>query len=82
MHHGITNKIDPGPPQIGDKRPTGGSIATTWQKAIDALDGATVLRDYLGSHYVDIYVATKQGELNKFYGLPSKLEYDWYLGSQ
>jgi glutamine synthetase len=80
LHHGIANRIEPGPPQQGDRRPPHGDIPSDWAGALDAMAAGTTLRDYLGSDYVDLYVATKRGEMERFFGVPTRLEYDWYLG--
>ncbi len=79
MHRGLKNRIDPGPPQDGDQRPAGGSIPTIWQGALDAMEQAIILRNYLGSEYIDLYITTKRGEMDRFYDLPMKLKYDWCL---
>jgi glutamine synthetase len=44
--------------------------------------GGTLLRDYLGDTYVELYVATKRGEMERYFGTPTRLEYDWYLGAR
>ena len=82
VHHGIVNRIEPGPPQQGDRRPEPGDIPSDWAGALDAMAAGSILRDYLGSDYVDLYVATKRGEMERFFGTPTRLEYDWYLGAR
>jgi glutamine synthetase len=83
MHHGIAGRIDPGPPQEGDRRPPPSSeIPRDWASALDAMAKGEVLRDYLGGDYVDLYVATKRGEMERYYGTPTRLEYDWYLAAR
>ncbi len=80
MHHGIANEIDPGPPAIGN---VGHDVDTTlpieFSRALDVLSSAPIIKSYLGSDYVDIYVALKRAELKKFMGAISPQEYAWYL---
>ena len=80
LHHGITNKIDPGPPTEGNAGETADpTIPFTWSEAIDRLAGAEILRGYIDPRYLEVYAAVKRGELAKFNRHISRLEYDWYL---
>lgn len=85
MHHGLANAIDPGPPTVGDgyaaAAASGASLPTNWFDAVRLLDGSEILRDYLGDRFVDMYVAVKQTEQNRFFEQVSSLDHDWYLAN-
>lgn len=80
MHHGIANEIDPGPAAAGN---VGNDVDATLpfelSRALDALSSAPIIKSYLGSEYVDIYVALKRAELKKFMHVISPTEYAWYV---
>lgn len=80
VHHGLANKIDPGPPAAGNA----GEIRSvdmplTWRDAITRLQNSALLAGYLGANYLNLYCAAKLKELEKFYDYISLREYDWYL---
>jgi glutamine synthetase len=81
LEYGIENRIEPGPPQQGAERPSGSGIPQNWRDALDAMECGEHLVDYLGRDYIDLYVATKRGEMERFFSFPSALEYRWYLGT-
>jgi glutamine synthetase len=85
VHYGLTNSIDPGPPTQGDgyaaAATSGASLPTNWFDAVRLLDGSAVLRDYLGNRFVDMYVAVKKTEQNRFFEVVSPLDHDWYLNN-
>ena len=81
-HHGITHGIDPGDPVMGDgyaASAAGTRNPTEWMAAINRLDGSVVLRDYLGDAVVDLFVAVKRTEYERFNAVVGALDYDWYL---
>jgi glutamine synthetase len=82
-HHGITHKIDPGPAVVGNgyavAAETGATLPTHWFAAIDHLEKSTVLNDYLGARFVDMYIKVKRTEQAQFYEEITELDYDWYL---
>lgn len=79
-HHGLTAKLDPGPPWQGNacERPDE-DLPLEWDSALASLKGGSVLREYLGGEYVDLYCAVKQAERARFLHAISRREYDWYL---
>ncbi len=83
VHHGITNKIEP-PKQTegnaGERTDT--TTPLKLHKALDRMEQATVLPEYLGETYCRRYRLTKQDELDRFSDTISSREYDWYLLSQ
>jgi glutamine synthetase len=82
-HHGITNKIDPGPPIVGDgyaaAAASGAQLPTNWFSAVELFDKSKVLRAYLGDRFVDMFVSVKKTEQQRFYGIITSADYDWYL---
>ena len=80
IHHGMHEGLDPGPPFEGDAVTF---VDQTMPFAIDAalvaLENGSILREYLGPTYVDLYCATKRVELERFRNHIPAHEYDWYL---
>ena len=80
VHHGIVNRLDPGPRHGGN---AGAALdeqlpLTLW-RALDALRGAAILPGYLGEDYPRIYAAVKQAEFDAFMADIHPREHDWYL---
>ncbi|WBO21213.1 glutamine synthetase family protein [Sphingomonas abietis] len=82
-HHGLTNNIDPGAMTLGDgySAPVaaGDPLPTDWLKAIDRFEASSVMRDYLGDAFVDLYATVKRTEQARFNAAVTSLDYDWYL---
>jgi glutamine synthetase len=79
-HHGIKNRIDPGEPVVGNGYAAGGErLPTNWYAAVDRFDASDVLRDYLGTHFVDMYACVKRVEQARFLEEVTSLDYEWYL---
>ena len=80
IHHGMNDGLDPGPPFEGDAVTF---VDQTMPFAIDAalvaLENGSILREYLGPTFVDLYCATKRVELERFRNHIPAHEYDWYL---
>ena len=80
IHHGMTEELDPGQPSDGNAV---AFVDQTMPFAIDAalvaLENGSILREYLGPTYVDLYCATKRAELERFRNHIPAHEYDWYL---
>lgn len=84
VHYGLANEIDPGPPVLGDgylePLPEGTpSLPRHWYEATDLMAAGKVLPTYLGSQFVENYVAVKRHEQDRFYGANTVRDYDWYL---
>ena len=79
-HHGIRRQIDPGPPIQGNAyakiEPT---LTSSWIVALEQLDGSAFFNEYFGRRFLDVYLALKWAERDKFFSQISQLEYDWYL---
>ena len=82
-HHGLTNRLDPGPETSGDgyaaAAKSGARLPTDWNAAIERFDRSAVMRDYLGDKFVDLFVAVKRTEQMRFNAGVTSLDYDWYL---
>lgn len=80
IHHGMSEGLDAGAPFDGN---AAAFVDQTLPLAVDAallaFENGSVLREYLGPAYVDLYCATKRAELERFRNHISPHEYDWYL---
>lgn len=82
VHHGITNKVDPGPAIVGDgyaQAEGGEKIPTNWFAATDRFADSGLLKDYLGERFVRMYATVKRVEQDRFQGMIPDIDYDWYL---
>ena len=55
------------------------SLPAIWVDALRAFDGATVLPDYFGARWWDIYSKLKWSEFHEFNSHVTALEYDRFL---
>lgn len=79
-HHGIRNRIDPGPAITGNAyQKVESTLTSSWLVALDLLNESKVLEDYFGRRYLDVYLELKWAERDKFFSMITPLEYDWYL---
>lgn len=81
-HRGLAAKLDPGPPVIGNgyvSAPRVNPLPQNWFSAVEQLERAVLLREYLGTRFVDAYTQIKRAEQNRFYEVVTSLDYDWYL---
>jgi len=82
-HHGISNKLDPGPAVVGDGYAAAAKenirLPGNWFAAVDLFEQSTVLRDYLGDRFVDMFVSVKRTEQARFFEVVTELDFDWYL---
>lgn len=79
-HYGIMNKIDPGKPVVGNAyRKVDPVLTSSWIVALDLMADSAFLRDYFGQQYIDVYLALKWAERDKFFSMITPLEYEWYL---
>jgi len=80
VHHGILNKIDPGPPAVGNvSRQPDPALPFSLEDALKLLEKASVLPSYFGAETIGLYRETKAIELARFKKLISAEEYEWYL---
>jgi glutamine synthetase len=79
-HHGIANRIDPGPPATGNvSREPDRALPFSLEAALAQLEGAQVLPHYMGADYTRIYRQSKAVELARFRNIMTEAEYEWYL---
>lgn len=82
IHHGITNRVDSGPPHTGSAyRQVEPTLPASWEAALTAFERAKVIPEYFGRAYCKLYHAVKKGEMDRFLSQISPLEYGWYLRS-
>jgi glutamine synthetase len=83
VHHGISGKIDPGPPVVGDGYAEAARsqlrLPSNWFAAVAAFEASAVMRDYLGARFVEMFASVKKTEQDRFFGHVTSLDYDWYL---
>jgi glutamine synthetase len=80
VHHGIVNKIDPGPAIEGNGyEQVRASLPSNWYAAMDRTEASSFLKDYLGSRFMEIYCAIKRAEQDRFYSQVTELDFEWYL---
>jgi len=82
-HHGLTRKLDPGAAVVGDGYAAAAKeksrLPSNWFAAVDLFDQSTVLREYLGDRFVDMFVSVKRTEQARFFEAVTSLDFDWYL---
>ena len=80
MHHGITEKAEPGNPVTGNGYERRAKyIPGNWFDAIDAFWRASILKEYFGKEFVDTYCTLKEVEADRFYAEPTARDFEWYL---
>jgi glutamine synthetase len=80
IHHGLTNKIEPGAPVEGNSyEQNEQSLPNNLRDALRELDDSEVMARYIDPLYIDVFVACKESELAEFENSISDLEYNWYL---
>jgi glutamine synthetase len=80
LHHGIVNRIDPGPPAVGNvSREPDPALPFSLEDALKLLEKGSVLPSYFGTETIQLYRETKSIELARFKKLISAEEYEWYL---
>ncbi|WP_290796513.1 glutamine synthetase family protein [Halomonas sp.] len=80
LHHGLSAKLDPPPPIVGNAYDqTAPSLTNSWQQALDLLEADAVLGEALGRDFLHVYLANRRAERAHALQAVSQLEYDWYL---
>lgn len=78
--HGLAQDLEPPPPVTGDAaRIEDPAMPRRWLRALDRLETARILPDYLGHGFWRAFHATKLAELDAFESLVPPAEYDLYL---
>lgn len=80
IHYGITHKIEPPPLTVGNAHEQHeSSLVNNLRDGLRELAQSPVMAEYLGSRFLDVFVACKENELTEFETTISDLEYLWYL---
>ncbi|MCH0934930.1 glutamine synthetase, partial [Pseudomonas aeruginosa] len=67
VHHGLTNKVEPGAPIEGNSyEQLEPSLPNNLRDALRELDDSEILAKYIDPKYIDIFVACKESELEEF----------------
>lgn len=81
LHHGITDKRQPGAPVTGNGYAQGGEgIGCDWLHALRNLDNSAWAREALGADFHRVYLAIKREEYRQFMGEVGEQDWRWYLG--
>ena len=82
-HYGIANRIDPGPPVVGDgyaaAEKSGQYLPTNWFAAVDLFEKSDLMKDYLGERFVRMFACQKRTEQSRYFDEIPVQDYDWYL---
>ena len=80
VHHGLTNKVEPGPmvaqESIIDEKV---ELPVRWSAALDAFDAGKILPKYLGEKFHRLYGICRREEEEHFHSEISDRDYEWYL---
>ncbi|HTQ12909.1 MAG TPA: glutamine synthetase family protein [Rhizomicrobium sp.] len=80
VHHGLANKLDPGPAAAGNvSREPDLALPFTIDAALARLEQARTLDGYLGGETLSLYRETKRIEAQRLRRIIAPAEYDWYL---
>jgi glutamine synthetase len=82
MHVGLSLAQEPGAPFSGNAyqaKADAASLPVHWPVALQHFRRSAVLREYLGSRFVDLYAEVKASELAAFESHVTPLEFDWLL---
>ena len=82
IHSGLKNKITP-PEMISESEVIDPEVTlpVKWDKALEAFENATVLNEYLGSEYSDLFLRSRRCEMDRFTSQISNKDFEWYLRS-
>jgi glutamine synthetase len=83
IEHGIEARVDPGPPVEGNgyAQVRERELPETWHEAISRAARSAFLREALGARFLEIYLAIKRQECERWSGEVTELDYAWYLRS-
>lgn len=80
MHWGMVNEIDPGLPVTGNGYETiRPDFPAGWTAAIEEAARSAFLADYLGADFLNVFVAVKRAEADRFNALVPDIDLAWYL---
>lgn len=80
MHYGIEHKIEPPSITAGNAHEQHeATLVNNLRDGLRELGQSTILEEYLGRDFLDVFIACKEHELTEFERTISDLEYLWYL---
>ena len=81
LHHGIRGRLDPGPPVSGNgyELPPDPRVPLDWHAALAAAARSTFLNESLGADFMNVFMAIKRAECERFSAEPTALDHAWYL---
>jgi len=80
VHHGIKNRIDPGPESMEGQEPEeGNAIPTRWREALQAFSTSGFFKDYFGEEFMEFYCRAKFAEEENFHIEVSDRDHGWCL---
>ncbi len=82
MCHGIENRLDPGPPVVGngyEAQSDAPGMPGNWNAAIECFASSPIMKDHLGARFVEMFSIVKRTELERFNAAVPDLDYAWYL---
>ena len=81
MLRGIERGVDPGPPVEGNgyEQARAGELPTQWPAALERAARSEFLADALGAGFLEVFLAVKRRESEKFGALVTDRDYEWYL---
>ena len=80
VHHGLTNRLDPGPMVQERQRITlKQRIPNRWNTAIDRFGRSKVLREFFGEEFIRLYTGNRRVEERRVHSQINNVDYDWYL---
>ena len=80
MHHGLSEKLDPGEEVVEGQPETDGlPFPARWREAIERLNKSELFRNYLGDEFIDLYCRAKFSEEESFHAEISDRDYGWCL---
>ena len=80
IHHGISNKVEPGP-MVREREPVDEDITlpTRWPRALDVFDRGKILPRYIGEDYHRVFGLARREEADRFQSEITNRDYEWYL---
>jgi glutamine synthetase len=79
IHHGIANKIEPGPEAKGNAESLDGPpLPTAWVNALTVFKHSAIVRESIGADVQDVYYRLKTTERLAFERIVTSLDHAWY----
>ncbi|WP_191621402.1 glutamine synthetase family protein [Marinihelvus fidelis] len=80
MHHGITNRCEPGP-MTREREDVDYEVTLPirWDQALDRFEAGSILKPYFGDEFHRVYGVAKREESDMFHAEITDRDYEWYL---